>query len=354
MTKLIPRQYIPVLCVILSIVMSVLDGTIMNVALPTLTKEFGIEPDTSIWIVNAYQMVIMMFLLIFSALGDIYGYRKIFLSGTFIFTVASGLCVLSINFPMLIVSRILQGIGAACVMSVNTALIRQIYPPHYLGRGMSYNAMAVAISSVAGPTIAGFILSSLSWHWLFAINLPFGIIALVLGTKYLPANIRNNKRKIDFWSCAGNALTFGLLIYAVEGFAHKESLGLITFLFIAFLVIGFLYIRKQLHTDTPPPAGRFAPHSIVYPVGHHVHRVVHGTDAGHGFPAVLPARCDGILTGRNRHFDYTLATGYLSDCTGCRQTCRKSPSRFPRGNWHAVFCQRTPAALLPAGTCRKF
>lgn len=251
MTKLIPRQYIPVLCVILSIVISVLDGTIMNVALPTLTEEFGIEPDTSIWIVNAYQMVIMMFLLIFSALGDIYGYRKIFLSGTFIFTVASGLCVLSINFPMLIVSRILQGIGAACVMSVNTALIRQIYPPHYLGRGMSYNAMAVAISSVAGPTIAGFILSSLSWHWLFAINLPFGIIALVLGTKYLPANIRNNKRKIDFWSCAGNALTFGLLIYAVEGFAHKESLGLITFLFIAFLVIGFLYIRKQLHTDTP-------------------------------------------------------------------------------------------------------
>ena len=132
MTKLIPRQYIPVLCVILSIVMSVLDGTIMNVALPTLTEEFGIEPDTSIWIVNAYQMVIMMFLLIFSALGDIYGYRKIFLSGTFIFTVASGLCVLSINFPMLIVSRILQGIGAACVMSVNTALIRQIYPPWQL------------------------------------------------------------------------------------------------------------------------------------------------------------------------------------------------------------------------------
>ena len=80
MTKLIPRQYIPVLCVILSIVMSVLDGTIMNVALPTLTEEFCIEPDTSIWIVNAYQMVIMMFLLIFSALGDIYGYRKIFLS----------------------------------------------------------------------------------------------------------------------------------------------------------------------------------------------------------------------------------------------------------------------------------
>ncbi len=250
MIKLIPRQYIPVISVILCIVMSVLDGTIMNVALPTLTKEFGIDPDTSIWIVNAYQMVIMMFLLIFSALGDKYGYRKIFLSGTCIFTVASGLCALSFNFSMLIASRILQGIGAACVMSVNTALIRQIYPPRILGRGMSYNAMAVAISSVAGPTIAGLILSTLSWHWIFVINLPVGILALILGIKYLPTNIRN-KRKIDFWSCAGNALTFGLFIYAVEGFAHKESMELITLMFAASLVIGFFYIRKQLKAETP-------------------------------------------------------------------------------------------------------
>ena len=157
--------------------MSVLDGTLMNVALPSLTKEFDVEPNTAIWLINSYQMVIMMFLLVFATFGDIIGYRKIFLSGVVVFTVASALCALSQNFAMLVCSRILQGLGAACVMSVNTALVRLIYPPEVLGRGMSINAMAVAVSSAAGPSIAGLILSTLSWHWLFAINIPLGIIS---------------------------------------------------------------------------------------------------------------------------------------------------------------------------------
>ena len=145
------KKYFPVVSVIIVIIMSVLDGTLMNVALPSLTKEFDVEPNTAIWLINSYQMVIMMFLLVFATFGDIIGYRKIFLSGVVVFTVASALCALSQNFAMLVCSRILQGLGAACVMSVNTALVRLIYPPEVLGRGMSINAMAVAVSSAAGP-----------------------------------------------------------------------------------------------------------------------------------------------------------------------------------------------------------
>ena len=233
------------------IVMSDVDGTLVNVALPSLTKEFDVEPNTAIWLINSYQMVIMMFLLVFATLGDIIGYRKIFLYGVTVFTIASALCALSQNFEMLVCSRVLQGLGAACVMSVNTALVRLIYPPEVLGRGMSINAMAVAVSSAAGPSIAGLILSALSWHWLFAINIPLGIISFWIGYKRLPRNVSLKKKNVGFWGCLGNVLTFGLMIYALEGFAHHESRVLISVAFVAFLVNGYFYMRSQLNASTP-------------------------------------------------------------------------------------------------------
>lgn len=245
------KKYFPVVSVIIVIIMSVLDGTLMNVALPSLTKEFDVEPNTTIWLINSYQMVIMMFLLVFATFGDIIGYRKIFLSGVVVFTVASALCALSQNFAMLVCSRILQGLGAACVMSVNTALVRLIYPPEVLGRGMSINAMAVAVSSAAGPSIAGLILSTLSWHWLFAINIPLGIISFWIGYRMLPRSSNAKKRTVGFLDCIGNVLTFGLMIYALEGFAHHESRAIVSIAFVAFLVIGYFYLRSQLNTSAP-------------------------------------------------------------------------------------------------------
>lgn len=245
------KKYFPVVSVIIVIIMSVLDGTLMNVALPSLTKEFDVEPNTAIWLINSYQMVIMMFLLVFATFGDIIGYRKIFLSGVVVFTVASALCALSQNFAMLVCSRILQGLGAACVMSVNTALVRLIYPPEVLGRGMSINAMAVAVSSAAGPSIAGLILSTLSWHWLFAINIPLGIISFWIGYRMLPRSSNAKKRTVGFLDCIGNVLTFGLMIYALEGFAHHESRAIVSIAFVAFLVIGYFYLRSQLNTSAP-------------------------------------------------------------------------------------------------------
>ena len=122
-TAFIPKQYFAVVAVLLAIMMSVLDGTIMNIALPTLAHDFDVTPSNAIWIVNAYQLVITMTLLSFASLGDIYGYRRIFLTGISIFAGASLACALSDSFWMLTVSRIIQGFGAACVMSVNTALI---------------------------------------------------------------------------------------------------------------------------------------------------------------------------------------------------------------------------------------
>ena len=249
----IPKRYLAVIAIALALIMSVLDGTIVNVALPTLAREFNISPSNAIWIVNAYQLTITVSLLSFSALGDIHGYKKIFLLGTSIFCAMSFFCALSSSFIMLTIARILQGIGASAIMSVTTALLRIIYPPQYIGRGMSINAMIVAVSIAAGPSLAGLILSVASWHWLFAINVPLGICAVVSGYFLLPQNPHQDatRRQFDKVGSIANALTFGLLIYTLEGIAHKENWELIFIQMVLLLIIGTYFIRRQMKQDTP-------------------------------------------------------------------------------------------------------
>lgn len=248
----IPRRYLAVIAIALALIMSVMDGTIVNVALPTLAREFGTSPSSAIWIVNAYQLTITVTLLSFSALGDIHGYKKIFLFGTGVFCVMSLACALTSSFAGLTAARILQGIGAAAIMSVTTALLRIIYPPQYIGRGMSINAMVVAVSIAAGPSLAGAILSVASWHWLFAINVPLGICAFVAGYFLLPLNPPADKvRKFDKTGSIASALTFGLLIYTLEGIAHDENRTLILIQIVLLAVIGTLFIRRELREETP-------------------------------------------------------------------------------------------------------
>ena len=246
------KQYLAVASVLAAMMMGVLNGTIMNVALPTLAKEFSVESSTVIWVVNAFQLVITMLMLSFATLGDIYGYRKIFFTGVSVFVGASILCACSTSVEMLVISRILQGFGSACTMSVNIALIRLIYPPKMLGRGMAINAMVISVSAASGPTLAGLILSVASWNWLFLINLPLGLIALLLGWKLLPENHPCEiKRSFDKISALGNALTFGLLIYTLEGVAHAENRTLILIQFLLLIIIGILYVRRQQKLITP-------------------------------------------------------------------------------------------------------
>ena len=144
--------------------LSVLDGTICNVALPTIALRLDISPSDSIWIVNAFQLVIMMFLLPFASLGELFGYKKVYLYGVVVFTIGSLFCALSHTFHVLVASRIVQGLGAAMIMSVNTSLIKIIYPKRHLGKGVGLNATVVAIASVTGPSLAAAILSVTTWE----------------------------------------------------------------------------------------------------------------------------------------------------------------------------------------------
>ena len=247
-----PRRLGAILAVAFGVSLSVIDGTIANVALPTIGQELGISAADSIWIVNAYQLAIMVSLLTFSALGDVVGYRKVYIGGLMLFTVASVGCSLSGSLQTLVLSRVMQGFGAAAITSVNTTLIRFIYPKARLGRGMGINATVVAVSSVAGPTLAAGILSVAGWPWLFAVNIPMGLIALALSRRFLPANpVRISGHRFDWRDAVMNALTFGLLMASVEGFSHGLDPRLLSLGVTALIVIGFFFIRSQLREPYP-------------------------------------------------------------------------------------------------------
>lgn len=251
-----PRSYPAIFAVLTVLVMTVLDVTIVNVALPVLTGEFGVSDSDAVWIVTAYQLIITMLLLPVSAIGDRFSYRHTFLAGTLIFTLSSLCCALSPSFGCLLAARTLQGIGAACVMGVNIALTRLIYPRKVLGRGMALNAMVIAISTAVGPTIAGSVLSFASWHWLFLINIPFGIAAFFIGKARLPQNPSkaenpDSKRVFDWISALENIIVFGLVFYAFGMFSRKGDPWLAAALLAIGLSMGVLYVRRQIGLKDP-------------------------------------------------------------------------------------------------------
>ena len=248
----VPQRYWAILTIAIGLIMAVLDGSIANVALPTISRELQASPAQSVWVINAYQIAIVASLLSLSFLGDIVGYRRVYQAGLVVFAITSVFCALSPSLPLLTLGRVLQGLGGAAIMSVNTALIRIIYPPRYLGRGIAINALLVAISTAAGPTVAAAILSFASWRWLFLINLPLGVVTLWLALRYLPDNPQRAKtQKFDVTSAVMNALFFGLLISALGGFAQGQSIWLIAGELITLIVVGYFFIRRQLAMAVP-------------------------------------------------------------------------------------------------------
>ncbi|MDE7459514.1 MAG: MFS transporter [Paramuribaculum sp.] len=246
------RKYIAVIALQIVLVMTVLDVTVVNVALPVLAEKFSISSSSVVWIVTVYQLVITMLLLPVSSIGDLHSYKRTFLFGVAVFTLSSAMCAASQSFTMLVVARAIQGIGAACVMGVNIALVRLIYPREILGRGMALNAMCIAIATAAGPTIAGAILSVSSWHWLFLINVPLGLIAFIIGWRLLPGNPAvEHKPRFDWISAVENMVVFGLVFYALGNFTRKGDLLTSGLMLAAGLIVGVVYFRRQFRHEQP-------------------------------------------------------------------------------------------------------
>ncbi|MDB5468154.1 MAG: multidrug transporter [Phenylobacterium sp.] len=245
----VPRRYWSVLTIWLAIAMTVLDGSIANVALPTIARQLNASAASSIWIVNAYQLAITVCLLPLAALGDRLGYRRVYMMGLAVFTLGSLACALSHTLAELTAARVLQGLGAAGVMSINGALVRFTYPSRLLGRGIGLNAVVISISAAVGPTVASAILANASWEWLFAINVPIGAVAITIAGRALPVTVGSG-RKFDVISAVLNALTFGFLILGAESVV-RDGLALGLPKLAVGVAAGVFLASRELHRPAP-------------------------------------------------------------------------------------------------------
>ena len=211
-----PRRYWSMATIAMIISLAVLDGVIANVALPTIARSLHASPAASIWVVNAYQTAIIAALLPLASLGEILGYRRIYQGGVVLFVAASLGCALAHDMPTLIFARVIQGLGGAGIMSMNSTMVRFTFPHRRLGRALGTNAVVVALASVAGPTLASAILAVAPWPWLFAVNVPLGVAGFCIGMFTLP-NPPGSRRQFDWPSAILNAVTFGPLILGLEG-----------------------------------------------------------------------------------------------------------------------------------------
>jgi len=242
-----PRRYVAIAAVLTAIVLVVLDGAIANVALPTIAESLDVPASVSVWVVTAYQLSLVMFLLPGAALGESLGYKRVYTGGIALFTVASALCAFAPSLPWLAGARFVQGLGSAAVMPLGLALLRFVYPTKQLGVAIGWNALVVALSGAAGPTIGASILSVASWPWLFAVNIPVGIAVLIIG-RALPSP-PGSGRKLDRMSVALNAMGFGPLVVGVDLTSSHQALGL-TLVALGLASLAAL-IRRELPQEAP-------------------------------------------------------------------------------------------------------
>ncbi|MBP2299717.1 MFS transporter [Azospirillum picis] len=243
----IRRRIAAVASILTAIVLVVLDGAVANIALPTIADTLGVAPADSVWVITGYQLALVVALLPAGALGERLGYRTVFAGGVLLFTAASAGCALAPTLPWLVAARLMQGLGGAAVMALAVALLRFVYPPRLLGAAIGWNALVIALSSAAGPTVGAAILAVAPWPFLFAVNIPIGAIVL-LTARALPA-VEGMERRIDPVSVALNAGFFAALVIGAETIASRLGLGAALMLAAAACLAGL--IRRERGQEAP-------------------------------------------------------------------------------------------------------
>ncbi len=165
--------------------MVVFDGSVINIALPQMATELQVAPQMAVWFANGYLLSAAMTLAIFAALARRLGFRPIFLSGLAVFTLASVGCSLAPDAPVLVVMRVLQGLGGAAVVSIGPAILRSVFPSRLLGSILGLNALLIAASTAIAPIIGGALLDAWGWRWIFVLNVVPGLAALGLAAGFV-------------------------------------------------------------------------------------------------------------------------------------------------------------------------
>ncbi len=247
------NRYIILGIVLAGIFMGVLDSTVVNVALPTITQSFNVELALSQWVVISYLVVNTALLLIFGRLSEYTGKTRLFFAGIAIFTVSSLACGLSSGIYELIFFRVIQGIGASIVFSINTAILIQVFPRKERGRTLGLIGTIVAIGSIAGPILGGLITGTIGWQYIFFINVPVGIVLLAVASRYLKlTEIRCKITGMDWTGGVALILTMVSLMLVLNELANglKVTMLMAVSAFV-FLVSLAVFVYTELDHKNP-------------------------------------------------------------------------------------------------------
>jgi EmrB/QacA subfamily drug resistance transporter len=232
--------------------MATLDGSIVNIALPKIQTAFNVELATIEWIVVAYLLTVGTLLLPFGRLGEIVGFRRVYVAGFALFTVASALCGASPNVWALVGFRIIQGIGAAMLQSMGPAIVTRTFGWRERGKALGLNAISVSIGLSLGPALGGLLTEWGSCRWIFYINVPVGIFAIIWALRVVPLEVPGLRQRFDIpGGVLSFAALFSLLLGLVEGDGWGWSSPAVIGLLVGSVVLGALFVLRELHAPEP-------------------------------------------------------------------------------------------------------
>jgi EmrB/QacA subfamily drug resistance transporter len=253
MSEKYSKKWLILINVCISVFMATIDGSIVNIALKTLSDNFNTGYSSVQWVVTSYILTISVLLLIWGKLADLVGKKVVLAFGIIVFTIGSALCGFSTNLLMLVLSRILQGIGASALMAPSQGIVTENFPPSERGKALGLVGTTVALGSLVGPVLGGFLVYSFGWPIIFFINIPIGIIGAIMTIKVMPSNKKDfDKSKFDFLGsalfCSVIILLFSALLFAQD---KLISINLMFVLIAISIIIFILFIRLERKASEP-------------------------------------------------------------------------------------------------------
>ncbi len=246
------RKWLVMTAVAAGTLLTTIDGNIVNVALPTLVRELQTDFATVQWVVLAYLLALATLMLSLGRLGDIIGKKPIYVAGFIIFTAGSVLCALTPSIYWLIVFRVVQAVGGAMLLALSMAIVTEAFPAQERGRALGLNGTFVSVGIVAGPTLGGLLLSVTTWHWIFLVNLPIGIVGTILAIRYVPASKSSGQQQFDYGGAGALFISLlGLLLGLTVGQQRGFGDTAVLILFAAFFLFLILFVIIENRAAQP-------------------------------------------------------------------------------------------------------
>jgi EmrB/QacA subfamily drug resistance transporter len=247
-----PRRWVILSSVSIGTFMATLDGSIVNISLPMIQQAFGVSLPTVEWVVVAYLLVVGSALLPMGRLGEVLTFKRVYVAGFAVFTIASGLCGAAPGPEALIGFRVLQGVGAAMLQAMGPAIIARSFPAHERGRALGLNGVSVSIGLSVGPALGGLLTDFGSWRAIFFVNVPVGIIAIIWALRVLPQEEHGERRRFDIPGAIFSAAAlFALLLALIDGESFGWTSPLVVGLLVSSVVLGALFVRTERSSPAP-------------------------------------------------------------------------------------------------------